>query len=161
MFLPTQFKVCFISPLVPPFKNYEQEHFSSREYPGHNHISLTVLYFDQWSCHPFKRTSWVVMWSRLIQRPRQNKLAEDINRTQRWYHKIIAKCMVICSALSASRDAHQPVFLRLYLFIVSSWWWVSSLCLIKERALDVLTISDHRITFFQYLPSCRHQTVNL
>lgn len=123
--LPTQFKVCFISPFFFLLKKSWAGHFSSPQHPGHNHISLTVLYFDQCeSCHPFKRTSCVTMWSWLIWRPCQNKLAADINRTQRSYHKITAKCMVICSALSASRDAHQPVFLRLCLFIVSSWWWV-------------------------------------
>lgn len=155
--LPTQFKVRFIS--LPMLKKSWAGHFSSLQYPGYNHISLSVRYiWPVWSCHPFKRISCVTMWSRLIWRPCRNKLGADINRTQRSYHKIIAKCMVICSALSASRDAHQPLrLLRLSLFIVSSWWWV--LCLIKERALDLLTIWDHRIPLFQYLSRCRHQTV--
>lgn len=124
--LPTQFKVCLISPLSSSFKKSWAGHFSPLQYPGHNHISLTiVLYFDQCGAaihskgHHVSRCGRGWFW-----RPCQKKLAADINSTQRSYHKIIAKCMVICSALSASRDAHQPVLLRLCLFIVSSWWWV-------------------------------------
>lgn len=46
--LPTQFKVCLISPLLfSSLKELWAGHFSSLQYPGHNHISLTVLYFDQ------------------------------------------------------------------------------------------------------------------
>lgn len=37
----------------------------------------------------------------------------------------------------------------------------SSLSLIKERALDVLTISARRNPLFQYLSLCRHQKGNL
>lgn len=49
----------------------------------------------------------------------QNKLAVDINSSQG--EMLSPKCMLICSALSASTDAHQSAFLLLCLNIVSSW----------------------------------------